>query len=704
MAIVLKPATLLDTPIEYLKGVGPLRSEALGKELNIHTFKDLLYFYPFRYVDRTRIYKIKEVNAEMPFIQLCGKITHVEISGPKRKQRMEVDLVDSTGRIQLMWFQGINWVSKKLRPDTEYIVFGKPSSFRGILTISHPSMEEMTMENLEMVKGLQPVYSSTETLKSKSLDSNGIMKLQRTLLSKIENELTETFPTYMLEKLRLMPRKEAMRNIHLPSGIEKLNQAQFRLKFEELFYMQLRLLRNKTDREVTVKGFIFSKVDTYVNDFYRSYLPFPLTEAQKRVIREIRTDMGSGKQMNRLLQGDVGSGKTLVALLCMLIALDNGFQCCMMAPTEILATQHFATLKEFLKDMPVRVALITGSTKESARKILHEELENGQLQIIVGTHALIEDRVKFKHLGLVVIDEQHRFGVNQRARLWQKNDTPPHILVMTATPIPRTLAMTLYGDLDVSTIDEMPPGRIPIKTLHKFDTKRSEVFSFIKKELQKGRQAYVIYPFIEESENSDIENLVHGYEEIQKAFPGNAVGMMHGRMKFAERERTMKLFAENKIQILVATTVIEVGVNVPNASIILIESAQRFGLSQLHQLRGRVGRSTYQSFCILMTPYERGVDARARINIMVATNDGFQISEEDLRLRGPGDMMGTQQSGILDLKIANLAKDSAVLRQARIIASEVLGEDKKLGLEKNRLLLEQLRQMDKEKGDWSRIS
>jgi ATP-dependent DNA helicase RecG len=530
------------------------------------------------------------------------------------------------------------------------------------------------------------------------------MKLQRTLLSKLEDAITETLPPYMLEKLRLMPRKEALKNIHLPFNIEKLNQAQFRLKFEELFYMQLRLLRNKTEREVTVKGFVFSKVDTYVNDFYRLYLPFPLTEAQKRVIREIRTDTGSGKQMNRLLQGDVGSGKTLVALLCMLIALDNGFQCCMMAPTEILATQHFATLKEFLKDMPVKIALITGSKKESERKILHRELENGELQIIVGTHALIEDRVKFKNLGLVVIDEQHRFGVNQRARLWSKSDMPPHILVMTATPIPRTLAMTLYGDLDVSVIDEMPPGRIPIKTIHKFDTKRSEVFSFIKKELEKGRQAYVIYPFIEESENSDIENLIHGYEEIQKAFSANSIGMMHGRMKFADRERTMRMFAANEIQILVATTVIEVGVNVPNASIILIESAQKFGLSQLHQLRGRVGRSTHQSYCILMTPYERGADAKARINIMVATNDGFEISEEDLRLRGPGDMMGTQQSGILDLKIANLAKDSIVLRQARIIASEILSEDKTLGLEKHSLLAEQLKQIDKEKGDWSRIS
>ncbi len=704
MPLPTKSISVFDTPIEYLKGVGSQRAVALGKDLNIHTFKDLLYFYPFRYVDRTRIYKIKEINAELPYIQVCGKITHVEITGPKRRQRMEADLEDDTGRIQLVWFQGINWVSKKMRPDAAYIVFGKPSVFKGKFTISHPSMEEMTKENLEIVKGLQPVYSTTEMLKSKGLESNGILRLERELLSKIEDEITETLPTYMVEKLRLMPRKEALKNIHLPTSIEKLNQAQFRLKFEELFYMQLRLLRNKTEREVTVKGFVFSKVDQYVNDFYHRYLPFPLTEAQKRVIREIRQDMGSGKQMNRLLQGDVGSGKTLVALLCMLIAIDNGFQCCMMAPTEILAMQHYATLKESLKDMPVRISLITGSKKETERKIIHEELENGQMQIVVGTHALIEDRVKFSNLGLVIIDEQHRFGVNQRARLWQKSSPAPHVLVMTATPIPRTLAMTLYGDIDTSVIDEMPPGRIPIKTVHKYDSKRSEVFSFIKKELQKGRQAYVIYPFIEESENSDIENLIEGYEEIQKAFPANTVGMVHGRVKLAERERTMAKFVANQIQILVATTVIEVGVNVPNASIILIESAQKFGLSQLHQLRGRVGRSTHQSYCILMTPYERGADAKARISIMVATNDGFEISEEDLRLRGPGDMMGTQQSGVLDLKIANLAKDSSILRQARIIASEILSEDRSLASEKNHVLAEQLKQIQQEKADWSRIS
>lgn len=699
-----KPVPFLDTPITYLKGVGPQRSELLKKELNIHTFHDLFYFFPFRYVDRTRFYKIKEVNADMPHIQLLGKIVSVEILGQKRKQRMVVYLEDDTGRIELIWFQGIKWISKKLRPGVEYIVFGKPSIFNGKFSISHPSVEEKTDENMQLVKGLQPVYSTTELLKVAGLDSTGILKMQRALVPKAVEQIHETLPSYLTEKLRLMPRKEAMRNIHLPVNNDLLNKAQYRLKFEELFFLQLGLLRSKIGRETTVKGLTFSKVGNYFNDFYNSYLPFPLTDAQKRVVKEIRQDMGRGIQMNRLLQGDVGSGKTLVALLCMLIALDNGYQCCMMAPTEILAMQHFATLKEFLKDMPIQVSLITGSTKKAERTVTHEALENGQMQIIVGTHALIEDKVKFKNLGLVVIDEQHRFGVAQRARLWGKSETPPHVLVMTATPIPRTLAMTLYGDLDVSVIDQMPPGRKPIKTTHRFDAKRSEVYGFIKKQIEAGRQAYVIYPLIEESEKSDIEDLLNGYEEIRKAFPNQAVAIMHGKIKFAEREKVMSAFARGDIHILVATTVIEVGVNVPNSSIILIESAQRFGLSQLHQLRGRVGRSDHQSYCILMTPYELGADARARIEIMVRTTDGFEISEEDLRLRGPGDITGTQQSGILNLKIAELARDGQILQQARIIAGEILEEDQELKLDKNRLIGEELRKMEREKGDWSRIS
>lgn len=699
-----KAVPFFDTPITYLKGVGPQRSELLKKELNIHTFRDLFYFFPFRYVDRTRFYKIREVNADMPYIQLCGKIVTVEIIGQKRKQRMVVDLEDDTGRIELIWFQGIRWMSKKLRPGTDYIVFGKPSIFNGKFSISHPSVEEMTDENMHLIKGLQPVYSTTELLKSAGLDSTGILKMQRALVPKAVDHINEALPAYLIDKLRLMPRREAMRNIHLPVNNDLLLKASQRLKFEELFYLQLSLLRSKIGRETTVKGFKFSKVDRYFNEFYNSCLPFPLTDAQKRVVKEIRHDMGRGIQMNRLLQGDVGSGKTLVALLCMLIALDNGFQCCMMAPTEILAIQHFVTLKEFLKDLPVSISLITGSSKKAERNVIHEALEGGQMQIIVGTHALIEDKVKFKNLGLVVIDEQHRFGVAQRARLWQKNETPPHVLVMTATPIPRTLAMTLYGDLDVSVIDQMPPGRKPIKTVHKFDTKRSEVYAFIKKEIDKGRQAYIIYPLIEESAKMDFENLLNGFEEIKKAFPRHVVGMMHGKIKFAEREKVMQAFARGDIHILVATTVIEVGVNVPNASIILIESTQRFGLSQLHQLRGRVGRSTYQSYCILMTPYELGADARARVEIMVRTNDGFEISEEDLRLRGPGDITGTQQSGILNLKIAELAKDGQILQQARIIATEILDEDKGLVMEKNRILSDELKKLDREKGDWSRIS
>jgi ATP-dependent DNA helicase RecG len=699
-----RTTSFFDNPITYLKGVGPQRSELLKKELNIHTFRDLFYFFPFRHVDRTRIYKIKEVNAEMPYIQICGKLTHIEILGQKRKQRMVVNLEDETGKMELIWFQGIKWMSKKLRPGIEYIVFGKPSIFNGKINISHPSIEEKTEENLRLVKGLQPVYSTTELLKVTGLDSTGILKLQRVLVPLVMEHIKEALPAYLVDKLRLMPRKEALYNVHLPVNNDTLIRAEQRLKFEELFYLQMSLLRSKIGREEAIKGFTFSKVDRYFNEFYNTCLPFPLTDAQKRVIKEIRHDMGSGIQMNRLLQGDVGSGKTLVALLCMLIALDNGYQCCLMAPTEILAVQHFETLKEFLKDLPVSISLMTGSTKKSERRIIHEELESGAMQITVGTHALIEDAVKFKNLGLVVIDEQHRFGVAQRARLWQKSETPPHILVMTATPIPRTLAMTLYGDLDISVIDQMPPGRKPIQTVHRYDAKRSEVYAFIKKEIDKGRQAYVIYPLIDESEKVDIENLMQGFAEIQKAFPAHVVGMMHGKIKFAEREKTMRAFTDGVIHILVATTVIEVGVNVPNASIILIESTQRFGLSQLHQLRGRVGRSTYQSYCILMTPYELGADARARVDIMVRTNDGFEISEEDLRLRGPGDITGTQQSGILNLKISDLAKDGKILQQARIIATEILNEDRDLKLEKNRILAEELRKLDKEKGDWSRIS
>ncbi len=699
-----KAVSFFDTSINFLKGVGPQRSEFLKKELNIFTFRDLFYFFPFRYVDRTRFYKIKEVNADMQHIQICGKITHIEIIGAKQKKRMVVDFEDDSGRIELIWFQGIKWMSKKLKVDSEYIVFGRPAIFMGKFSISHPSIEENTEENRKLVKGLQPVYSTTELLKAGGLDSTGIVKLQRALVPQAIEHIYENLPTYLISKLRLMPRKEAMRNIHLPIDNDTLVRAQQRLKFEELLFLQLSLLRSKIGREQTIKGFVFSKVGDNFNTFYNSYLPFPLTDAQKRVVKEIRQDMGAGIQMNRLLQGDVGSGKTLVALFCMLIALDNGYQCCLMAPTEILAIQHFATLKEFLKDMPVTISLITGSTKEAQRRVMHEELENGQMQIIVGTHALIEDRVKFKNLGLVVIDEQHRFGVAQRARMWQKNETPPHVLVMTATPIPRTLAMTLYGDLDVSVIDQMPPGRKPIKTLHKYDGKRSEVYAFIRSELDKGRQAYIIYPLIEESAKLDFENLLAGFEEVRKAFPAHVVGMMHGKIKFAEREKTMQAFAKGEIHILVATTVIEVGVNVPNASIILIESTQRFGLSQLHQLRGRVGRSEYQSYCILMTPYELGADARARVDIMVRTNDGFEISEEDLRLRGPGDITGTQQSGILNLKIADIARDGRILQQARIIATDILDEDRGLVMEKNRILSVELSKLDKEKGDWSRIS
>ncbi|NNM94154.1 MAG: ATP-dependent DNA helicase RecG [Bacteroidia bacterium] len=697
-------SSFLETPVEYLKRVGPQRAEVLKKELGIFTYSDLLHFFPFRYIDRTRFYKIKEVSEELPYIQLSGKITNPRILGQKRGMRLVAELSDETGVIELVWFQGIKWISKTLRPGIEYIVFGKPSVFNGKFNISHPALEEKTDENMELVKGLQPVYSTTELLKLKGLDSTGILKLQRSLVPLAVNYVNETLPEWITAKLQLMPLKEAMKHIHLPAGNEMLAQAQRRLKFEELFYLQLNMLRQKINREAEVKGFTFSHVGKTFNDFYNIHLPFPLTSAQKKVVKEIRRDMGTGKQMNRLLQGDVGSGKTLVALLNMLIAIDNGYQCCLMAPTEILAVQHFATLKELLAGMPIELDIITGSTKKREKKKLLDKLETGVLHIITGTHALIEDAVKFKRLGLVVIDEQHRFGVAQRARMWQKNETPPHVLVMTATPIPRTLAMTFYGDLDVSVVDEMPPGRKPVKTVHSYDNRRSEVYGFIKKEIEAGRQAYILYPLIEESEKSDLEDLVSGFEEIQKAFPAYRSAMIHGRLKFAEREKIMNLFAKNEIQILVATTVIEVGVNVPNASIILIESAQRFGLSQLHQLRGRVGRSSCQSYCILMTPYKLGSDARARIQTMVQTTDGFEISEQDLKLRGPGDLAGTQQSGVLDLKISDLARDGIIVKQARIIAEEVLAEDRELRLGKNKIIALQLARLEKEKGNWSRIS
>ncbi len=696
--------SFLETPIEYLKGVGPQRAEALKKELSINTFSDLLHFYPFRYVDRTRFYKIKEVKEEMPYIQLCGKITRTEILGEKRRQRLVAELTDDTGTIELVWFQGIKWINKTLSPVTDYIVFGKPAIFNGKYNISHPSIEAGTEENKELLKGLQPVYSATELLKLKGLDSSGILRLQRTLVPQALKHLDETLPAWLIEKLHLLPRREAIRHIHLPANNEMLMQAQRRLKFEELFYLQINLLRHKVLREQAVKGYIFPRVGDHFNEFYNNNLPFPLTTAQKRVVKEIHRDMGTGKQMNRLLQGDVGSGKTLVALLSMLLAIDNGYQCCLMAPTEILAMQHYATLKEFLGNLSVEVDIITGSTKKSGRKKILEKLGAGVLQIIIGTHALVEDAVKFNKLGLVVIDEQHRFGVEQRARLWQKSEAVPHVLIMTATPIPRTLAMTFYGDLNVSVIDEMPPGRKPVKTVHRYDNRRSEVYAFIRKELQQGRQAYIIYPLIDESEKNDLENLVNGYEEVCKAFPMHRTAMIHGKIKLAEREKIMQLFAKNEIHILVATTIIEVGVNVPNAGVILIESAQRFGLSQLHQLRGRVGRSAYQSYCILMTPFKLGADARTRIDTIVRTGDGFEISEQDLRLRGPGDITGTQQSGILDLKISDIARDGVLVSQARIIAGEILNEDPGLTMDKNKIIAQQLFRMDREKGNWSRIS
>lgn len=701
----------LETPIKFLKGVGADREKLLAAELNIHTFQDLLSHFPFRYVDRTKFYKVKELNADLPFVQLRGKIVNAEIIS-KGKKRLVAEFADETGTMELVWFQGIKWIAPKLKPDAEFIVFGKPNIFQRTFSIAHPEIEIATEEKLHLASKMQPVYSVTEKLKSKWLDSNGIWKLQRTLIAQIKNNIPETLSESIVKKNNLLPLEDALKNIHLPENSELLKRAEFRLKFDELFFLQLRLLQMKVIRKKSYAGFTFSSVGNYFNGFYKNHLPFKLTNAQKRVIKEIRSDIGSGKQMNRLLQGDVGSGKTIVALMNLLIALDNGFQACMMAPTEILAMQHFNNLSRLLQGMNLKIFLLTGSTKKSEREKIHEALQNGELQILIGTHALIEEEVRFKNLGLAVIDEQHKFGVAHRSKLWKKNMTesgtfvPPHILVMTATPIPRTLAMTLYGDLDISVIDEMPPGRKPIKTVHRYDTARQKVFDFMKEEIKKGRQIYVVYPIIEESEMLDYRHLTEGFEIIRKEFPlpQYNVGMVHGRMKNAERDLQMKLFAEGKTNILVATTVIEVGVDIPNATVMVIESAERFGLSQLHQLRGRVGRGAEESFCIVMTDFKLSAAARTRMETIVRTNNGFEIAEVDLHLRGPGDMAGTQQSGILDFHIADLTKDSQILQYSRTVAEQLLLEDSDLSKSENISILTELNRIKKEKPYWGRIS
>ena len=696
----------MDSAIEYLKGVGPQRAELLRTELGISTFGDFIRHFPFRYIDRSKFHAVAELNEDLPYVQLKGVITRIQLHGGKRVTRMSATFRDQTGTMELVWFQGIRWIREAVKENTEYIVFGKPGFFNGRFSMIHPEMEEAAKAEKFSGPSLTGVYSTTEKCKAKGLDTKALQKLMRSLVAGLPNDLPETLSADILHRYKLMNLREALYNIHLPADEHLLQRAVLRLKFEELFFLQLRLLRAKIGRQIVLKGKQVDKIGELFNTFYKEHIPFELTNAQKRVLKEIRSDMGSGKQMNRLLQGDVGSGKTMVALLSMLMVLDCGFQACLMAPTEILASQHFQSVTEALKDMDIRVGLLTGSTKNSHRRFLLEELEAGRLQILIGTHALIEDRVQFQNLGLVVIDEQHRFGVQQRAKLWQKDEYVPHVLVMTATPIPRTLAMTLYGDLDTSVIDELPPGRKPIQTLHRKESNRLAVFGFMKQEIAKGRQIYVVYPLIEESEKMDYTNLMEGYDTICREFPQPQyqVSIVNGRMKPADKDFEMNRFKEGKSQIMVATTVIEVGVNVPNASVMIIESAERFGLSQLHQLRGRVGRGAEQSYCILMTGEKLGNDARLRMKTMCDTNDGFKIAEVDLELRGPGDIAGTQQSGVVNLHIASLAKDRKIMEVARNAASEVLKEDERLMLPSNAVLVEQLRKIDEANANYSRIS
>lgn len=690
--------------VKYLPGVGPARAALLKSELQISTLQDLLYYFPYKYIDRSRIFQIKEVDGTMPYIQLKGKILSFEQIGEGRKQRLVAHFSDGTGVADLVWFSGIKYTLDRYRPGVEYVVFGKPTIFGGRVNVAHPEIDLEANINLSEM-GMQPYYNTTEKMKKAGLNSTAIRKLVNNLMALIVEPLPETLPDWLREKEHLMPLTDALKVLHNPRTPLELRLAQLRVKFEELFYIQLNLARFASDRQRRFKGYVFAKVGEHFNRFYNEKLPFSLTGAQKRVIREIRNDMGSGRQMNRLLQGDVGSGKTMVALMTMLIAIDNGYQACIMAPTEILSEQHYANISRFIEGLGLRAELLTGSIKGKRREEILKGLKDGSVNILVSTHAVLEDPVEFIRLGFVVIDEQHRFGVAQRARLWTKSTMPPHVLVMTATPIPRTLAMTLYGDLDVSIIDELPPGRKPIQTDHYYDGNHKSVYAFLDRELKKGRQAYIVYPLIEESEKIDLKNLEEGYLTICERFQGYGVSKVHGRMKPAEKDAEMQRFKRNETQIMVATTVIEVGVDVPNASIMVIENANRFGLSQLHQLRGRVGRGADQSFCLLVTPYQLSEDTRKRIEIMTATCDGFEIAEADLKLRGPGDLEGTQQSGMaFDLKLANLARDGALIEHVREIAKDIIAQDAELSRPENVLLGRMLRRLKKSEYDWSSIS
>lgn len=699
---------ILDSEIMYLPGVGPKRAELLQKELGIYTFGHLLYFYPFRYIDRSKIHKISEITDDLPYVQLVGRVVNISEAGTGRHRRLTALVTDGTGSMELVWFQGITWVLKRLKPNVDYLIFGKATRFGTRFSIAHPEMDIYNPQQDLITGTLQPVYSTTEKLKSNHISSKTIMAFEQTLIPMVIGKISETLPPSIIEQYKLMTLPEALRNIHFPANTTLLHKAQHRLKFEEHFYIQLSILSRQKARQVKVNGHIFSHVGERFNRFYHERLPFPLTEAQKRVIKEIRRDMMSGKQMNRLLQGDVGSGKTVVALMCMLLAVDNGYQACIMAPTEILANQHYESITSLLGDLPVKVGLLTGSTRRSERNDLHQSLEGGELNILIGTHALLEDVVKFKNLGFVVIDEQQRFGVMQRAKLWEKNNDPPHVLVMTATPIPRTLAMTLYGDLEVSVIDELPPGRKPIKTLHYTDAKRNVVFNLMREQIKKGRQVYVVYPLIKESEKlENLKDLEDGYESIVRAFPPPefVTVVVHGQMKPEDKDYSMNLFVQGKAHIMVATTVIEVGVNVPNATVMVIESAERFGLSQLHQLRGRVGRGADESFCILVSQVKLTKESRKRLETMVASNDGFKIAEIDLQLRGPGDIAGTMQSGMpFDLKMANLATDGQLIQHVRQIAIEILDHDPLLENPLNAILKEQLSKLEFHRNNYSGIS
>lgn len=695
---------LSDRDITYLQGVGPKRGDVLKKEIEVYSFEDMLYYFPYKYIDRSRFYYIHEIDGNMPFIQIRGRFLSFETIGEGRTRRMVAKFSDGRSVIDIVWFKGLNFVTNKIKVNKEYIVFGKPTAFGSKYNIAHPDVDPIE-EADKVAAGLTPFYNTTEKMKSNYLNSKAIQTLEFTLFQTLQWRFDETLTPAVINRAKVIDLSSALKGIHFPESTRQLNDAQFRLKFEELFFIQLNILRYTKQRQAKLKGVVFTRVGEIFHHFYEKNLPFTLTNAQKRVVKEIRKDMGGGKQMNRLVQGDVGSGKTLVALLCMLIALDNGFQACLMAPTEILANQHYETIREFLKGMDVNVRLLTGSTKKKERNELFPALEKGEIQILIGTHALIEDTVNFHRLGLVVIDEQHRFGVAQRAKLWTKATEVPHILVMTATPIPRTLAMTLYGDLDVSVIDELPPGRKPIQTEHRYDNKRASLYKFLESEITKGRQVYIVYPLIEENEKLDYKNLESGFETMKEVFPQFNVSMVHGRMKPAEKDFEMQKFASGESQILLATTVIEVGVNVPNASVMVIESAERFGLSQLHQLRGRVGRGAEQSYCILISSHKLSNDTRKRLEIMVNSTDGFEIAEADLKLRGPGDLEGTQQSGLpVSLKIADLAADGQVLQLARDIAFEVLDDDPDLSKPHNRLLALRLNHLFAKKINWGLIS